>query len=351
MERSSHHYKLLEKLGEGAHGEVYRGLHTISGTSISQAVAIKILFSENSAKNWKAEFEALAQIHSPYCVRPLALEVLQGRPALILEFVEGITLAEWAQAGPHDKDLVCEIIAQIELGLVDLAEQKLFHGDLSPKNIMIDKNGRIRLLDFGQSFVANAPITLDFTAPERLMGEKPSLASDLYSLGTIADWLLNDLGDFACYKSPVSSERFLRRMPSSVDLRMKLAGTVKKHLREKKFGATTINLRWPHASQSRLRRAAGLVSKTSAMIFFTFSLTHAESSIRFRSMATLQLRTHSWHYFYLDNQPIGYSPVDVQIWPGSKHTLKWENSEKSGNLQVQLKANDIQTLTDSDFLH
>ena len=114
------------------------------------------------------------------------------------ELIEGITLAQWMNDNPEPSvHEVREIIVQIAKGLRAFHRKEMLHQDLKPDNIMIDKNGVVKLVDFGSTWVAGLEEisrsddlqmrgTVDYTAPEYHLGVKPSKKADIYSLGVLA---------------------------------------------------------------------------------------------------------------------------------------------------------------------
>lgn len=118
------------------------------------------------------------------------------------EYIEGITLQEWMDTHPMPTvKEVRDIITQIAKGLRAFHRKEMLHQDLKPDNIMIDKNGVVKLVDFGSTYVAGLEElsqtealvmrgTVDYTAPEYHFGAKPTRQADIYSLGTLAYQML-----------------------------------------------------------------------------------------------------------------------------------------------------------------
>lgn len=117
----------------------------------------------------------------------------------VLDYVEGQTLTQWMLDHPEPNlTEVREIISQVAMGLRAFHRKEMIHQDLKPDNIIIDKHGTVKIIDFGSTRIAGLQEvegqeklpallgTRDYSAPEYLLGEKPSSASDLYSLGVIS---------------------------------------------------------------------------------------------------------------------------------------------------------------------
>ncbi len=123
---------------------------------------------------------------------------------LVTEFIEGQTLAQWIIDNPRpDLETVRNIVEQIARGLYALHRQEMLHQDLRPNNIMIDRNGTVKITDFGSVRVAGLVETrgiagqemilgtAQYTAPEYFLGEDGTTRSDLFSLGVIAYQMLS----------------------------------------------------------------------------------------------------------------------------------------------------------------
>ena len=202
-------YQIQEKLGEGLNATVYKARREYSSRGPSQIVALKILKSKTSIERWRQEFHTLSSISSPYCVSLLGWEILDNsKLALVLEWVNGISLKEFFFYEDSNKNEVLNLCSQIHEGLKTLKKKKSFHGDLSPSNILIEKSGQVKLIDFGLSFYKNkkAPFfqtTIDFSAPEILKNKMlPNYDSDLYSLGALMRFLCSKNSSSHLSKDP-----------------------------------------------------------------------------------------------------------------------------------------------------
>ena len=203
-------YQLLELLGEGGAGSVYKARQLSTG----QLVAIKVLRSDRVADRFlrkrlisRFERETLlcAQLHHPHIVRLLD----QGQTGswqlyAVFEFVPGITLKEWLMRhGPMPPLQAAEIMIQLLDALASAHAIGIVHRDLKPQNIMIYEIGaslHIKVLDFGiatlipelqpkgadmRSSMREAIGTPSYCAPEQLRGEPATTRSDLYAFGLL----------------------------------------------------------------------------------------------------------------------------------------------------------------------
>jgi serine/threonine protein kinase len=328
-------YEIQEKLGEGSQGSVFKALRRDPQTGLSETVAIKILHSENAVELWRNEFESLRRIHSKYCVRVFAFERINGRPALVLEFVDGISLGLLAQAGALADEIADEITAQLEEAVCDLHAQDLFHGDLNPHNILIDKTGRLRLLDFG---LANASgrFTPEFAAPERLSGGSATFTADLFSIGRINQFMRGQ--SF----SPI--ERKLSGKVSSPEARKKLGEHVSLVHSRQSFLRNIVTRVMNHTRTSQ--RNSWLTAMIAAAIM---CLSSSGATAKLPNEFFVQIRTNHWHYFILDGQPLGYAPVSQALQAGRSHRLEWISGQRRGVKYLSAAPQAGLILQDRDF--
>ena len=183
-ERLAQRYELLERLGHGGFGVVYAALDHGSG---SQRVALKRLRALHSGDLYrlKREFRTLLELSHPNLVRRYELQSDGSEAFFTMELIDGDTFTSRLQRQP---EAALSLLTQLVSGLGALHAHGLVHRDLKPSNVMVDRDGRAVLLDFGltapagtSSFVAG---TARYLAPEIERGGV-SPASDLYALGVM----------------------------------------------------------------------------------------------------------------------------------------------------------------------
>lgn len=143
------------------------------------------------------------RIDNPHVLKPCALTRRRGYLYTAMEYIEGQTLAQWLRDHPKpDLKTVRDIVGQIAKGLQAFHRLEMLHQDLRPENVMIDRTGTVKIIDFGATRVAGlAEITPEsgpaailgteqYAAPEYFLGENGSARSDIYSLGVIAYQML-----------------------------------------------------------------------------------------------------------------------------------------------------------------
>src|SRR6516165_1966565 len=143
-------YELSDQVGVGGMGEVY----SATDTNLKRSVAIKVL-PETVAKDasrlarFQREAETLAALNHPHVAQIYGLEKSAGITALVMELVEGPTLAERIARGPIPLDEALPVAKQILDALGAAHEQGIVHRDLKPANIKVRPDGTVKVLDFG----------------------------------------------------------------------------------------------------------------------------------------------------------------------------------------------------------
>lgn len=188
-------YQLLERIGAGGMGEVYRAVNVHDGSP----AAVKLLFPEQTAdptarRRLDREGEIVAQLQHPNIVRLLERGEHGGRLYLAMELLSGETLAERLRRGRLAEPRALAMAAQIAAALAELHRHGVVHRDLTAGNVMCLPEGRFVLLDFGLARgAARATLTetatlvgtLPYMAPEVLRAETVDERSDLWSLGVV----------------------------------------------------------------------------------------------------------------------------------------------------------------------
>jgi serine/threonine protein kinase len=184
------HYRIIEKLGQGGMGEVF----LTQDLSLDRRVALKFLrdiFSGDLERLARFEREAklLASLNHPNIAAIHGLEEAAGKRFLVLELVEGETLAQRIAEGPLPVDEALEVCRQIAEGLEAAHEKGVIHRDLKPANVKVTPEGKVKVLDFGlaKAFQGEAPaadasksptLTDEMTRPGVILGTAAYMSSE-----------------------------------------------------------------------------------------------------------------------------------------------------------------------------
>ncbi|MCK4644782.1 MAG: serine/threonine protein kinase [Candidatus Aminicenantes bacterium] len=150
IEKTISHYKIIEKLGEGGMGVVYRA----QDTKLEREVAIKVLPEEfgkdfDRLARFEREAKLLASLNHPNIATIYGFEESDGEHFLALELVEGETIADQLSSGPLKSQEALEICRQIAEALESAHEKGIIHRDLKPSNVKVTPEGQVKVLDFG----------------------------------------------------------------------------------------------------------------------------------------------------------------------------------------------------------
>src|SRR6185503_2912554 len=198
-------YRVLEKLGEGGMGEVYRALDT----KLNRPVAIKFLSSEladaDARRRFQREAQTASSLNHPHIVTVHDVGELDGRQYLVTEFVDGGTLKDWAQATKRTWREIIELLTGVADGLAAAHAAGIVHRDIKPENILVANNGYAKLADFGLAKLWEATDhaevtrtrsaghtrpgmivgTIAYMSPEQASGQPADARSDIFSFGVV----------------------------------------------------------------------------------------------------------------------------------------------------------------------
>ena len=192
------HYKILEKIGEGGMGVVYKA----EDTKLKRDVAIKFLpkqiaINEEERQRFKIEAQAAAALNHPNIAHIYAIEDADDEMFIVMEYIEGKELKDIVEAHPKVPLPVDDIInyaTQIAEGLQAAHKKGIVHRDIKSSNIMITDEGKVKIMDFGlakvggQTNLTKAGTTLGtigYMSPEQTRGEEVDQSTDIWSLGIV----------------------------------------------------------------------------------------------------------------------------------------------------------------------
>ncbi len=183
-------YRIVERVGRGGMGEVYRA----DDLKLGQPVALKFLppdVDRDPARltQLHTEVRMARQVSHPNVCRVYDIDEIDGATFLSMEYVDGEDMASLLRRiGRFPEDRALEIARQICAGLAAAHERDVIHRDLKPANVMLDGTGRVRITDFGLAGASGEALragTPAYMAPEQLSGGDVTARSDIYSLGLV----------------------------------------------------------------------------------------------------------------------------------------------------------------------
>ncbi|HEV3143036.1 MAG TPA: protein kinase [Gemmataceae bacterium] len=197
-------YRILEQLGQGGMGTVYKAQHKVMGRTVAlKTINRRYTANAEAAERFRREVKAVAQLTHANLVTAHDAEEANGLHFLVMEFVEGISLDRYVrERGPLPVTRACWFIRQAALGLQYAHEKGMVHRDIKPQNLMVTRKGQLKILDFGlallrdtESTSATSPSmfvgTPEYVAPEQARNSHfVDIRADLYALGCTFYYLL-----------------------------------------------------------------------------------------------------------------------------------------------------------------
>jgi serine/threonine protein kinase/Flp pilus assembly protein TadD len=193
--RTFSHYKILELLGEGGMGMVYKAEDlTLKRTVALKFISTRAVSNDEDKGRFIREAQAAAAVNHPNICTIYEIDEHEGRPFIAMEYVEGKSLKDKIASGPLPVDEAVEIAIEIAEGLREAHGKGIIHRDIKSSNIMITAAGRVKVMDFGlarfsdQTQVTQSGTTVGTIAympPEQGRGDRIDLRADIWSLGVV----------------------------------------------------------------------------------------------------------------------------------------------------------------------
>lgn len=189
------HYKILEKLGEGGMGVVYKA----EDTKLKREVAIKFLphqtsSTEEEGKRFRIEAQAAAALNHPNIATIHAIEEFDNVTFIVMEYIEGLELKQKFADGPLHIDNAIDIATQIANGLQVAHKKGITHRDIKSANIMLTENDQVKIMDFGLAKLGGRTQltktgstmgTVAYMSPEQTLGTEVDNRTDIWALGIV----------------------------------------------------------------------------------------------------------------------------------------------------------------------
>ena len=245
------HYQITNQLGKGGMGEVFRA----KDQKLGRDVAIKVLPEEfakdaDRVARFQREAKLLASLNHPNIAAIYGLEESEGSNFLVLELVEGETLADRVKKGPIPVEESLKLALQIAEALEAAHEKGVIHRDLKPANIKVTPDGKLKVLDFGlakayareqEVNLSNSPTLSDaatqqgiilgtaaYMSPEQARGESVDRKADIWAFGVVLFEILTGRTTFDgrtvsdVLASVIKSEPEWKRLPPNLHPRIRL---------------------------------------------------------------------------------------------------------------------------------
>ena len=274
-------YEITTQIGVGGMGEVYKA----TDTNLKRAVAIKVLPVSVAADadrlaRFQREAEILATLNHPNIAAIYGLERSGAATALVMELVEGSTLAERIAQGAISVDEALLIARQIAEALEAAHEQGIIHRDLKPANIKVRPDGTVKVLDFGLAKTLapafdDAPTltairtqagaimgTASYMSPEQVRGEAAGRQADIWSFGVVLYELLTGVSPF---RRPTTAETLAGVLGTQPDYSVLPSNTPAnaRHLLRRCLERDR-KRRWQHVGDVRIEIEEALAALTEA---------------------------------------------------------------------------------------
>lgn len=222
------HYNVLEKIGEGGMGVVYRA----HDERLDRDVAIKVLppstvIEADARERLRREALALSRLNHPSIAAVYDFNTQDSVAFLVMEYIPGATLSDKLSEGFLPEKEIVRLGTQLAEGLIAAHEQGIVHRDLKPGNLKIRPDGRLRILDFGlaqtlqsgpagditQTLTQGAAGTLPYMAPEQLREEPVDGRTDIYAVGAILYEMATGQRAFPEKSAPLLIDSILHHPP------------------------------------------------------------------------------------------------------------------------------------------
>jgi serine/threonine protein kinase/TolB-like protein len=224
------HYRVLEQIGAGGMGLVFRA----SDEQLERDVAIKVLppgmlADEAARKRFRHEALTLAKLNHPNIGTVYEFGSQEGLDFLVMEYVGGVAVDAKLGSGPLPQKEVLRLGFQLADGLASAHEHGVIHRDLKPANLRLTQDNRLKILDFGLAQFARQETdlgvtasisetkqvagTLPYMAPEQLRGELTDQRSDVWSVGAVLYELVTGRRPFAFSQVPLLIDAILNKPP------------------------------------------------------------------------------------------------------------------------------------------
>lgn len=220
------HYKIIDSIGAGGMGKIFLA----EDVELHRQVVLKFLhYHYTSGKDFKTRFKhearAAAKLDHPNIVTIYDVGEYEEQPYIAMQFVQGRSLDNMIREGGLDFPVVIELAIQICEGLANAHQNGIIHRDIKPANIMVDKDNRVKILDFGLAKASGDSMltktgsimgTADYMSPEQLRGLEIDIRSDIFSVGVVIYEMLTGISPFSSDYIATTIYSILNEEPKSL---------------------------------------------------------------------------------------------------------------------------------------
>jgi len=218
------HYKILEKLGEGGMGVVYKA----EDTKLRRIVALKFLSSQslgNDKTRFVHEAQAAAALDHQNICTVHEIDEVDGRTFIVMACIEGLSLREKTQSGPLKLEEALSLGIDIARGLQEAHERNIVHRDIKSANVMVTKKGQAKITDFGLAKrgggtrvtkTGTTVGTVAYMSPEQARGEDVDRRSDIWALGVVLYEMLSGRLPFSSDHAQALTYQILHEDPDPI---------------------------------------------------------------------------------------------------------------------------------------
>jgi serine/threonine protein phosphatase PrpC len=262
-------YRIVRQIHASSRSHIYLAEDTESGDLVALKIpSIDLRDDADYVRRFMMEEWTARRINSPYVLKPRAPSRRRTSLYVVMEFIDGRTLTQWMIDHPQPElEAVRAMVEQVAAGLRAFHRKEMLHQDLRPENIMIDRTGTVKIIDFGSVRVAGVAElsghrrdsdmlgTVQYSAPEYFNGEGGSPQADQFSLGVIAYQMLTGRLPYGARlaRAQDKSRRSKLRYTPATDANPAIPGWVDRTLQRaaKRYDALSefvFDLRHPNAS-------------------------------------------------------------------------------------------------------
>jgi eukaryotic-like serine/threonine-protein kinase len=219
-------YRLVRRIAAGGMGEVWEADDAVLGRRVALKMLVEELAADEQAtRRFVREARATARLAHPNVARVYDFGRDGGTPFLVMELLEGETLAARLARSPLPPDEAARIAAAVADALEAAHQRGIVHRDMKPSNVMLAPDGEVKVMDFGIAAAAGEThsttgsglyATVAYVSPERVAGEPATPASDVYSLGAVLYELLTGRPPFEATSPALVARAHLHQPPRPV---------------------------------------------------------------------------------------------------------------------------------------